>query len=115
MVEMIAESTLRAGTAAIRAWQEKRRETAQQAVDEALASLQTKAGLAAGLTPDLIRDVRVSVLAAIEERDDRDIVSAVLAMQSAENTGGRLVLATWGLVAATVGLVIATIVLVVVT
>ena len=59
-------------------------------------------------------DLRLQLLQSLEQ-SEREVWSSVLAMQSSEKTGDRLVIATWGLVFATVGLVKATVVLVWVT
>jgi hypothetical protein len=85
------------------------------AVDEALKNVPPPAKAELDQLSERTRaDLRLQLLESVE-RSNREAWASVLAMQSSEKSGSRLVIATWGLVCATVGLVIATVVLVLVT
>ena len=85
------------------------------AVDEALANVAPPAKDELDqLSERTLADLRLQLLKSLGS-SEREVWAPVLAMQSSERTGFRLVVATWGLVFATVGLVAATLVLVWVT
>lgn len=112
MTEALTVAAVQAGVSAVEALRERRRKQAEEVVDEVLDRHPEVTDV---LDAEARRDIRVEILRGIELRDDRDIVAAVLAMQSGERTGDRLTVATWALVVTTVALVIATVVLIFVT
>jgi hypothetical protein len=113
----VTASATRAAVEAVppETWQEIRKRLARQTVDQALDNVQgTAKSEIDALSDSTKEDLRLQLLQSLNE-NERDVWSAVMAMQSSERFSAKLVTATWGLVSATAGLVIATIVLVVVT
>ena len=88
---------------------------AERTVDEALKNVGEDARSEIdALSESTKEDLRLKLLQSLDQ-NEREVWSAVMAMQSSERFSSKLVTATWGLVAATGGLVVATIVLVIVT